>query len=170
MKIFLLVGLLAALIGCSKPDYSKPHEYIEAIGYGEGWKSTESNKTRFDHLLKVQIYAELGSGECEKYLQKLDPEKVFIEMAATNYLIHTELDSTHDIPIKHSKLHCVAYHGQDQNCEQKKIELLKKFEADSHETTAFLLHTWGDCDIRKKIGQVRTFSLDDSKSFRYVPK
>lgn len=177
MKIFFLLCLLTALFGCSKPDYSKPHEYIKVIGYGEGWVSTESNKRRFDHLLKAQIHTELGSGECEKHLKTLDPEKVFVEMAATNYLIRTESDSAQDIPIKYAKLQCVAYHGQDQNCEEKRKKLLddqihklEKSDASIYEGAALLIKSSGDCDIRNEIGQVRTFSLDDSKSFRYIPK
>ncbi len=39
-----MLGLMSMLIGCSKPDYSKPHKYIETTGYGEGWASTETNK------------------------------------------------------------------------------------------------------------------------------
>lgn len=166
---FLLFCLLVVLIGCSKPDYSKPHEYIEVHGYGDGWKNTENNKRRFDHLLKAQIYAEIGSGKCEKYLSALDPENVFIEMAVINYLIRTEVESVRDIPIKYATLQCIAYHGADQNCEEKKLKFIKEADLNIREGTYLLLATMGNCDIKKEIGHVRTFSFDDSKKFKYIP-
>ncbi|MDO8438450.1 MAG: hypothetical protein Q7S69_09915 [Nitrosomonadaceae bacterium] len=164
MKIFLIVGLMSMLIGCSKPDYSKPHEYLNAIGYGDGWVSTENNEIKF-HLTKAQIYSELGSGKCEKYLKSIDAEKIFVEMAVTNYRIHTELESGDNIPIKYATLQCVAYHGQDQDCETKRLEV-----ASRRDSAAFFLLTVGSCDISREIGQARTFSLDDSKSYKFIPK
>lgn len=171
MKIFLIVGLMSVLIGCSKPDYSKPHEYLKAVGYGEGWVSTENNETKF-RLLKAQIYSEIGSRKCEKYLKSINAEKIFVEMAATNSLIHTELESRDDIPIKYVTLQCVAYHGQDQECETKRLEVAKKIDGDisRRDGTAFFFLTADSCDIRKEIGQARTFSLDDSKSYKFIPK
>lgn len=173
MKAFLLMGLLGMLIGCSKPDYSKPHEYIKAIGYGEGWASTEENKFRL-HLPKSNIYSysELGSGKCEKNLKGLNAEEIYLQMAATNSLIHSEFEGRHDIPIKYAKLQCVAYHGQDQGCETNRLEGAKKIakNIDVHDAESFLLKTWGECDIKKEIGQVRTFTLDDSKRYKYIPK
>jgi hypothetical protein len=170
VKIFLSISVLAALIGCSKPDTAKPHEYIKAVGYSEGWGSTEDNNYRL-HLTQIKIYSELGSGKCEKYLNELDAERVYLAMVATNALIHSEYEGRHDIPIKYAKLQCIAYHGQDQACEKKRIDLSKKIDANTgrKDATAFFLSTMGDCDIKKEIGPVRTFSLDDSKKYRYVP-
>jgi hypothetical protein len=93
-------------------------------------------------------------------------------MAATNALIHSEYDGRHDIPIKYAKLQCIAYHGQNQVCEEKRMDLSKKIDAKigREDAMAFFLRTMGDCGIRREIGPVRTFSLDDSKKYRYVPK
>ena len=171
MKIFLPITLLAALIGCSKPDYSKPHEYIKAVGYGEGWVSTEDNNYSL-HLTQIKNYSELGSGKCEKHLNALDAKRVHLEMAAINGLIHSEYEGRHDIPIKYAKLQCIAFHGEDQACEEKRMNLLKKIDTNigRKDATTFFLSTMGDCDIRREVGPVRTFSLDDSKKYRYVPK
>lgn len=172
MKAILAIVMLALLAsGCGKTDHNKPHEYIEVTGYGEGWSSTEKNARKFDHLSKAQIYAKPGSGKCENYLHSLDPEKIFVEMAATNYLIHSEPESAHDISIQYAKLQCVAYHGQDQNCEQKKKEMLKGLKPESREDAAaiVLLSLASDtCAIKKEIGQARIFSLDDSKHYNFV--
>lgn len=174
MKAILTIVTLALLAGgCGKADPNKPHEYIQVTGYGEGWSSTENNTRRFDHLSKAQIYAELGSGKCENYLHSLDPEKIFVEMAATNYLIRSEPESARDIPIKYAKLQCVAYHGQDQNCEEKKKEMFKEFKPESREeASAIVMLTLASdtCAIKKEIGQARTFSLDDSKHYNFVAK
>lgn len=171
MRIFVSISLLAMLIGCSKPDYSKPHESIKAVGYGEGWVSTEDNYYKL-HLTKIKIYSELGSGKCEKYLKELDKESVYLEMAVTNSLIHSEFEARYDIPIKYANLQCIAYHGEDQSCEEKRINLSKKIDTNigREDAITFFLRTMGNCDIRKEIGSVRTFSLEDSKKFKYVPK
>lgn len=169
------IAIIALLSGCGERDFSKPHEYIKVTGYGDGWASTENNARKFDRLLKAQIYAELGSGKCEKYLHNLDPERIFVEMAATNYLIHTEPDSAHDIPIKYATLQCVAFHGQDQNCEERNkraaAEALKT-ASDREEAAAIVLSSWvsDPCAIRKEIGQARTFSLDQSRRYKFVAK
>ena len=178
MKAIPMIAIFALLSGCGERDLSKPHEYLKVTGYGEGWSSTENNARKFDHLLKAQIYAELGSGKCEKYLHSLDPEKIFVEMAATNYLIRTEPASAHDIPIKYAKLQCVAYHGQDQNCEKKKEKMTAEAIEEAHLASdrevadAIVLSAllFDPCAIRKEIGQARTFSLDDSKRYKFVAK
>ena len=175
MKAIPMIAIFALLSGCGERDLSKPHEYFKVTGYGEGWSNTENNARKFDHILKAQIYAELGSGKCEKYLHSLDPEKIFIEMAFTNYLIHSEPESARDIPIKYAKLQCVAYHGQDQNCEEKKSEMTSKVlktASDREEAATIVLSAWASdaCAIRKEIGQARAFSLDDSRHYTFVAK
>lgn len=169
------IAIIALLSGCGERDLSKPHEYIKVTGYGDGWASTENNARKFDHLLKAQIYAELGSGKCEKYLHSLDPETIFVEMAATNYLIHTEPESSHDIPIKYATLQCVAYHGHDQNCDEEKERMTSealKTASDREEAAAVVLSAWASdpCAIRKEIGQARTFSLEQSRRYKFVSK
>lgn len=115
MKGVLIVSLMSMLIGCGKPDYSKPHEYLKAVGYGERWVSTENNEIKF-HLLKAQIYSEIGSGKCEKYLKSVDPEKIFVIMASTNSLIHTELEIRDDIPVKYVTLQCTDLLNHFNRC------------------------------------------------------
>lgn len=178
--MLLSISLLATLIGCNKTDYSKPHEYIKAAGYGESWVSTEENNYTLhltdkngEFILKsTKNYFDLGSGRCEEYLKGLDAEWAYQIMVATNALIHSEFEGRHDIPIRYAKLQCVAYHGQDQACEAKRTDLSSKIDANigREDATAFFLRTMGDCDIRKEVGPARTFSLDDSKKYRYVPK
>lgn len=163
---------VSALVGCSKPDYSKPHEYIDAIGYGENWAETQDNeyKLRLSEG-NIRSFFELGAGKCEEYLNDLDAEKVYVQMAATNLLIRSESEGKNDTPIKYVKLQCMAYHGLDQGCEEKRLkgaESLAK-SIDMHEAETYLLKTWGECRINKEIGRVRTFSLDDSKKYKYVP-
>lgn len=170
MRIYLLIGLL--LVGCGKPDYSKPHEYIRAIGYGENWVSTNDNTYKF-HLpdITVYTYSEIGSGLCEKNLAEMEAEEIYLHMAAVNGLIHSEYDGRHDVPIKYVKLQCVSYYGQDQGCVASQLEKSKKISK-VYERAAedFLLLTLDACDIKKVVGQIRTFSLDESKKYKFVPK
>lgn len=171
VKALYLIGLLSALTACNEPDYSKPHEYLRAIGYGEGWIGTEDNNFKL-HLLSIKTYFELGAGKCEKNLGKLDAERVYANMAATNSLIHSEYEGRHDILIKYAKLQCIAYYGRNQVCEDKLVEISMKIEDkfSRRDATTFLLSNFNSCEIEKGIGTVRTFSLDNSVRYRYVPK
>ncbi len=171
IRHLISIALFVALIGCSNQDPNKPHEYIHAVSYGDNWTSTEENHYKFS-LVKINNFFKLGTGECEEYLKELDAEEVYVGQWAINSLILSESEGVYDVPIKYTKLQCIAYSGQDHSCEAVRNEGLKKIESkvSKKEFTAFFLKTLYLCDIKKEIGSVRTFSLDDSKNYKYVSK
>ncbi len=167
-KKIVLLSIILLILGCNKKDLNKPHEYIKALAFGDDWKLLSQNKVKFYLSPKVMtLYFDLGTGDCEKYLKKLDSEIVYKHIWATNNLIKTEEDAIYDKPYRYVFMYCVAFHGKDQNCEEERLKDLANIaESNKEEAIVKDLTTFLSCDIRKPIGKPRAFDLAESKSWR----
>lgn len=183
MKILLVLITVTILISCNKQKFGipeefigKPHEYIKITGYGDNWITTENNHHKLwlpqSGQFGFKQYFEFESGECEKYLKKIDEERVFTIMRSVNYSMRSELDGRHDTLFKHAKLQCIAYHGVDQSCEEKVLKNAHNIieDADKNDpihgavnATLSLLKKTSDCEIRIETGKERIFSLRESR-------
>lgn len=165
VKTLLLFFLLLITLGCSKRDLNQPHDAIKAIAFGENGQLLYENKMKFHLSPKVMsLYFDLGSGECERYLEKLNPDVIYEHISVTNNIIKTDHEYINDKLYRFVFLQCEAFHGMDQACEDKRIKDLNELEkVNKAEAAIRNLTTFQSCEIRKPFGKPRFFDYKKSK-------
>jgi hypothetical protein len=166
MAFFALLGGLM-LYSCIddttrwlKPDYSKPHEYIDVTGYGPGWASMEGNDHQYSGT-GVTDYKDnffpIGEGRCVSYMNSVPEDYVQLSMSAFNSYLEQEGDFN-DVRVAHAELQCVAFLGTDQACVSRLTKLAEQTE-DPREAAMITLASMFKCDQKQPIGEPRVISL-----------
>ena len=171
-SIVIALGLFIFLNNNTKwfrPDYSQPHQYIKIESFDSQWRSLKNEEASASvAIFKFMAHHNdnffpVKKNECNSHLNSWSDKRIKDGITTFNFMIaeHYPQNSR----VKHLKLYCVEYLGNDKNCEKKIIdESSANWKTKNREgRQAAMMRNLSSiiiCRKERNIGQSKTISIN----------
>ncbi|HAS6987823.1 hypothetical protein [Vibrio parahaemolyticus] len=140
-----IIGVILTT-GCSDEiNYSKPHEYIRAVGFDQNYQVISENSHPYVGLgiISKSNWFKIGTGSCTKKLNSITNSKADTSMQGYNYYLASTNRLPSDKYVRHAKFECVAFNGISDACVKNLLSKAKHYATsvgfDNREIDMFVL-------------------------------